>query len=87
MADCTGLYTCDELIAKLKDLNEKLDDAETKSKLDTGQSQHEYTQSVAQLQRQYEKYLAMLKRACPDCYRTIVGPSAIRFTGRGRGCL
>lgn len=79
MASCTSLYTCEELIEKLKDLDSSMDDAVTRSKLDTGQSNHEISQSLAQMQRQYEKYKTLLKRQCPTCYHNIFGPSLVKF--------
>jgi len=80
-----GLYTSAELIAKLKALDVEMDSAETSSKLDTGQSRHEFTLSINSLKQQYEKYLAMLMQVDPQAYYEIVGPSAIRFTG-GSSC-
>lgn len=77
----TGLYTCDELIQKLKDLNDRLDDATTKSKIDTSQSSHEYSESIRTLREQYDKYLSMLARQCPSKYRAFMGPDVIRFGG------
>ena len=83
MSDCTtGLYTCDELLQKLRDLNDQLDSAETRSKLDTSQSEHEFSISVRTIREQYEKYLSMLKIQCPDCYHRIKGPSIVKFGGR-----
>lgn len=81
MANCTSLYTCDELIDKLKEIDEQLDDSVTKSKLDTGQSSHEISISQAGLVRQYEKYKGMLKQQCPSCYHNIFGPSVVKFRG------
>lgn len=77
-----GLYTDDELIEKLKDIDTELDAAITKSKLDTGQSEHEVTQSVRTLREQYEKYLMMLKRQNPAKYRCIAGAPAVQYRGR-----
>lgn len=76
-----GLYTDDELIQKLKDINDDLDDAISKSKLDTGQSEHEVSQSLRVLREQYEKYLLMLKRQNPAKYRCIAGAPAIQYRG------
>ena len=78
-----ALYTCDELVIKLKDIDTQLEDGTTRSKLDTGQTQNEFTQSLRQLERQYEKYLQMLSVQCPETYRDIVGPSVLKH-GKGR---
>lgn len=82
MANC--LYSESELITKLKDLNTAMDDATTRSKLDTGQSDSEFSQSLRQMERQYEKYLSMLQTCYPASYRTMFGKSVIRF--RGNSC-
>ncbi len=77
MADC--LYTEAELIAKLKALDILMDEATTRSKLDTGQSDSEFSQSLRQMERQYEKYLSMFQTCYPDAYRTMFGKSVIQF--------
>lgn len=77
------LYTEAELIQKLKDLDTAMDDATTRSKLDTGQSDNEFSQSLRQMERQYEKYLALLQTCFPAAYRTMFGKSVIRF-GSGK---
>lgn len=77
----TGLYTCDELVDKLKALDTLMDEAETRSEIDTGQSEHKFQTSIRTLREQYNKYLAMLKVQCPDKYHAIVGPSVIKFGG------
>ena len=73
------LYTSTELIAKLKDLDSQMDDATTKSDLDTGQTKHEITISIRTLREQYEKYKGMLKRCDPAAYKCFFGSGAIRF--------
>jgi hypothetical protein len=82
MSNC--LYTEEELIQKLKDLNTAMDDGTTRSKLDTSQSDSEFSQSLRQMERQYEKYLALLQTCYPAAYRTMFGKSVIRF--RGNSC-
>lgn len=77
----TGLYTCDELVAKLKALDIEMDSAETQSELDTGQSDHKFRISQRTLREQYEKYSSMLQQQCPEKYKAIFGPSAIKFRG------
>ena len=81
-----GLYTCDELVDKLKALDVLMDEAETRSELDTGQSEHKFQTSIRTLREQYDKYLKMLKVQCPDKYHAIVGPSAINFSSRNNKC-
>ena len=78
-----ALYTEAELIAKLKELDTAMDDATTRSKLDTGQSDNEFSQSLRQMERQYEKYLSLLQTCFPAAYRTMFGKSVIRF-GSGK---
>lgn len=78
----TGLYTCDQLKAKLISLDTEMDTAVTRSGLDTGQSKSDFSRSLRQLERQYEKYMGMLQRQCPDEYKAIAGPSVIKFNGR-----
>ena len=77
MSNC--LYTQDELIAKLKEIDESLDDATTKSEIDTGQSKHNYSTSIRTLREQYEKYLSMFQTCYPAEYRSYFGPSVIKF--------
>ena len=77
------LYTESELIQKLKDLDTAMDDATTRSKLDTGQSDSEYSISIRTLREQYEKYQGMLQTCFPAAYRTMFGKSVIRF-GSGK---
>lgn len=79
MADC--LYTKDELISKIKEIDLELNSGVTRSELDTGQSKHSFSVSTAQLQRQKEYYLKLLKVVDPACYHSIMGPSTIRFKG------
>ncbi len=82
----TGLYDCDELEEKLKALDILMDDATTRSELDTGQSEQKFQVSIRTYREQYEKYLSMLKVQCPDKYHAIVGPSAINFSSRNNRC-
>jgi hypothetical protein len=77
-----ALYTSAELVQKLKDLNEQMDSAVNQSSLDTGQSKHDVRISVQTLQRQYEKYAAMLQQVDPETYNGIFGPSVVRYSSR-----
>lgn len=77
-----ALYTSAELVQKLKDLNEQMDSAVNSSMIDTGQSKHEVRVSVQTLQRQYEKYAAMLQEVDPAAYRDIFGASVVRYSSR-----
>lgn len=79
MADCTNLYTDQEIIDKIKAIDTELDEGTTRSELDTGQSKHEYTQSLRQLERQRERYLSMLQTQNPSLYRCMFGNSVIKF--------
>ena len=78
MAVCS-LYTDDELVQKLKDLDSELDSAISSSELDTGQSRHQIKMSIRTLREQYEKYKAMLMRQNPTLYRCTFGHSVIKF--------
>ena len=80
---CT-LYTASELVEKIKSLDEALDSAETRSKLDTGQSSHEYNLSITSIKNQREYYIALLQKIDPQCYKDIFGSSVINF--RGNSC-
>jgi len=81
-----GLYTSAELVQKLKDLDDQMNGGVNQSSLDTGQSKHDIRVSVQTLQRQYEKYSAMLQQVDPDTYREIFGYSVINFGGRSCPC-
>ena len=74
-----ALYTSAELVQKLKDLDEKLESAVSRSDLDTGQSKSSLAFSITTLQKQYEKYSSMLQEVDPETYRAIFGSSVIRF--------
>lgn len=78
---CTGLYTKEELIEKIKELDSKMETGVTGTDLDTSQSKQALRMSLRQLERQKETYLAQLKRVDPACYRAIMGPSVIKFKG------
>jgi|WetSurMetagenome_2_1015567.scaffolds.fasta_scaffold08452_4 hypothetical protein len=79
-----SLYTTDEIITKLKSLDEQMDAAVSSSELDTGQSKHTISMSVTLLRQQYEKYLAMLQEQDPVTYRRIFGADVIQFGGSTR---
>ena len=82
MANCT-LYTDEELIEKIKEIDIALDEAVTRSEIDTSQSKHSYSVSVRQLERQRLYYLNLLKNQNRACYNSIVGPSVIKY-GSGK---
>jgi len=79
-----SLYTTDEIITKLKSLDEQMDAAVSSSELDTGQSKHTISMSVTLLRQQYEKYLAMLQEQDPVTNRRIFGADVIQFGGSTR---
>ena len=81
MANCTGLYTKDELIAFIKEIDLKLTSGVSKSDLDTSQSRGSFSISVRALREQRESYMTMLKQVDPNCYHTIKGPSVIQYRG------
>jgi len=81
MAECTGLYTGDELKDLIKNIDLELNSAISKSELDTGQSRHNFSVSVRTLREQREYYMSLLKRVDPACYHTLKGPSVIKFGG------
>jgi hypothetical protein len=74
-----GLYTSAELITKLKALDEEMNGGVSESSIDTGQSKTSLKLSTTQLQRQYEKYKAMLQQVDPDAFKEIFGPSVLQF--------
>lgn len=76
-----GLYTDEELIEKLKEIDIELDEAVSKTSLDTGQSKHDITISVRTLREQYEKYSSMLQVQNPELYRCTFGNSVIKSRG------
>ncbi len=78
------IYTADELITKLKELDGKLDEAITASELDTSQTKSQLKFSIRSARDQYQKYKSMFQNCYPVQYREYFGPSAIRFTGRER---
>lgn len=75
------LYTKEEIIQFIKDIDLQLNDGITRSDLDTGQGKHSFSQSNRQLERSREKWLAMLKQIDPACYYSFMPPSAIQFKG------
>ena len=77
------LYTSDQLIDKLKEIDIKLDSAISKSEIDTNQSKHSVSISVRTLREQYEKYQAMLQKCYPSVYREYFGSSVTKFIPRG----
>jgi len=79
---CNSLYTDDEIIAKLKELDLILDDGVTTSELDTGQTNHKIRMSIRQAERQYEKYQAMLQNQNRSLYNCMFGSGATKFGGR-----
>lgn len=79
MADCTGLYTEDEIVAFIKAIDLKLLSGVSKSDLDTSQSRGSFTISTRALREQRESFMTMLKQIDPTCYHTIKGPSVIQF--------
>lgn len=82
MADCT-LYTDQELIDKIKEIDIELNSGVTGSTLDTSQSKHSYQVSVRTLREQREYYKTLLQRQNPTCYNQIFGPSIVKY-GRGQ---
>ena len=74
-----ALYTSAELIEKLKALDEEMNSGLSESSIDTGQTKTSLRYSVFQLQRQYEKYKAMLQQVDPDSFKEIFGPSVLQF--------
>ena len=81
MADCTGLYTKDEIIDFIKEIDLQLLSATGKSELDTGQSKNSFSTNLRTLREQREYYMSLLKRIDPACYHAIKGPSVIKFGG------
>ena len=81
MANCTGLYTEDEIIAEIKALQQKLNSGVTKSDLDTSQSRGSFSLSIRQLERQLETWMGYLKQVNPCMYHAMKGPSVIQFKG------
>ena len=79
MSNC--LYTKEELIEKLKELDEQMDDATTRSDLDSGQSKQSFSVSIRTLEKQYEKYKTMFQNCFPADYRAMFGNSVIKFGG------
>lgn len=80
------LYTEDEIVAKLKELDEKMDEGITQSRLNTSQTDHQMSFSIRQAERQYEKYKSLLHRCYPATYLSMFGSNVIKFKGRQRGC-
>lgn len=79
---CNNLYTDDEIIAKLKELDEILDEGVSTSELDTGQTNHKLRFSVRQAERQYEKYQAMLQNQNRTLYNCMFGSGATQFRNK-----
>lgn len=81
MAECTELYTKDELIAFIKKIDEQLLTGVSRSDLDTGQSRQSFSVSTNSLKRDREYYMSLLKQVDPVCYHRIKGASVIKFRG------
>ena len=56
-----AMYTEAELIAKIKAIDVKLEEAISSSKLDTSQTSHTFEIQVAELRRQRDYYTGMLQ--------------------------
>jgi len=79
---CTSLYTDDELVDKIKEINVSLDEAISKTDLDTGQSKHEVSQSLRTLREQREYYINLLYNQNPSLAACIAGEQVIQYRGR-----
>lgn len=80
-----GMYTEEELITKIKDIDTSLGGGLIGSKLGTGQTDNEITLSLAQMQKQRNYYINELQRSYPDTYRSYYGSGVTRFTGHHHG--
>lgn len=80
-----SLYTDQELIDKIKELNVQLDGAVTKSSIDTTQTKNEVSISVRTIREQRQNYMVMLQQQNRSLFNQCFGSSARRFKGRYRG--
>lgn len=79
------MYTKEEIIENIKNIDLKLNEGLTGSRLGTGQTEHQLNLSTAQLKKQRDYWMRWLNRVCPATYRALFGPSVIKFKGRKCG--
>ena len=77
-----SLYTDNEIITKIKEIDTQLMTGITKSEIDTSQTKNSVSISVRTLREQREYYSALLQEQNRSLYNSIFGSSAIAFKGR-----
>lgn len=76
-----SLYTDDELVEKIKELDIQLSSGVSKSELDTSQTKNSVTISVRVLTQQKEYFISMLQNQNRELYISCFGSSVIKFKG------
>lgn len=80
-----GLYTDQELIDKIKEMDTQLSVGVTKSEIDTTQTKNSVSISIRTIREQREYYSSLLQSQNRALYNSIFGSSAIAF--RGNHCV
>lgn len=80
-----ALYTDQELIDLIKELDVQLNGGITKSVIDTTQTKNEVSVSVRTMREQRQYYMSLLQKQNRSLFNQCFGESAIRFKGRYRG--
>jgi len=73
------MYTKEEIIEKLKELDLEISDPTTEDELDTSQSRHKTKRSPAQARKAYSHWKDKLYICYPDCYTEYFGSNVMRI--------